>query len=88
MNRQRFSSRVVLPAAFVLAVMIISTNIYDLSRHVDSRLLHGFLANGSAVFMFLSIWLGAFFATLLVNGLKRMASILNITDGRNIKLGA
>jgi hypothetical protein len=76
MNRQRFFRRVVLPAAFVLAVMIISTNIYDLSRHVESRLLHGFLANGSAVFMFLSIWLGAFFAnTLLVNGLKGMASI-------------
>jgi hypothetical protein len=65
MNRQRFFHRAVLPAAFVLAVMITSTHIYDLSRHIESRLLHLFLANGSALFMFLSIWLGAFFANTL-----------------------
>jgi len=64
-GRQSFIRRVLLPAALVLAVMIISTNIYDLSRHIESRLLHGLLANGSAVFMFLSIWLGALFANTL-----------------------
>ena len=65
MGRQSFIRRAVLPAAWVLAVMVISTNLYDFSRHVESRLVHGFLANGSAVFMFLSIWLGALFANTL-----------------------
>ena len=65
MGRQSFIRRAVLPAASVLGVMIISTIVYDLSRHIESRVLHLFLANASAFFMFLSIWLGAFFANTM-----------------------
>lgn len=65
MERQSFTRRVVLLAAFVLAVMLISTYLYDFSRHIQNRLFHLIVSNCSAVFMFLSIWLGALFANTL-----------------------
>ena len=65
MKRQRFIRRVVFPASLVLGIMIISIIGYDLSRHIENRLLHLILSNVSAFVMFLSIWLGAFFANTL-----------------------
>jgi hypothetical protein len=65
MQRQNFFRRVVLPISFVLAVMVVSINIYNFSRRVANPTLHLWLANGSAVFMFLSIWLGSFFSNTL-----------------------
>ena len=65
MKRQSFIRRALFPAILLLAVMIISINVYDLSRHIENRTLHGILSNGSAIFMFFSIWLGALFANTI-----------------------
>ena len=65
MKRQRFTRRVVFPVSLVLGIMIAAINGYDLSGHIENRLLHLILSNVSAFLMFLSIWLGAFFANTL-----------------------
>jgi hypothetical protein len=39
--------------------MVVSINVYNLSRHIENRILHSVLSSTGAVFMFLSIWLGA-----------------------------
>ena len=65
MKQHSYFRRVILPIILVMGAMIISINVYDLSRHIEGRSLHRILSNGSAVFMFLSIWLGAFFANTL-----------------------
>ena len=65
MKGQGIVHRIVSPICFVLGVMLLSSAAYDFSRHIESPLLHRILANGSAVFMFLSIWLGALFANTL-----------------------
>jgi hypothetical protein len=65
MKKQSYFRRVIFPAILVMGVMIVSINVYDLSRHIDNRALHGILANGSAAGMFLSIWLGALFANTI-----------------------
>ena len=53
--------RMVLPAGLALLVMIISINTYDLSRNIGHRGLHLLVSHLSALFMFLSIWVGALF---------------------------
>lgn len=65
MIRRSFLRRVVFPIILVLGVMILSINVYDASRHIQNRTLHSILSNGSAIFMFLSIWLGALLANTL-----------------------
>jgi len=65
MIRQGFFRRVVFPIALVMGVMILSINVYDFSRQIQNRTLHFILSNGSAILMFLSIWLGALFANTI-----------------------
>jgi hypothetical protein len=48
-----------------MGVMVVSINLYDLSRQIENRTLHGLLSNASAIFMFVSIWLGALFANTI-----------------------
>lgn len=65
MKRQRFFRRVVFPIIFVTGVMVVSINVYNISRHVENRTLHSILSTAGAVFMFLSIWLGALFGNTI-----------------------
>jgi len=65
MERQSFFRRVVVPIVLVMGTMIISINVYNISRHVENRTLHSFLSNAGAIFMFLSIWLGALFGNTI-----------------------
>ena len=65
MRKQGFFRRVIFPIILVTGVMTLSINVYDFSRHIENRTLHQILSNGSAIFMFLSIWLGAFFANTI-----------------------
>jgi hypothetical protein len=62
MPKQSFARRVIIPMILIMGVMIISTHLYDFSRHIENRTLHQMVANFSAILMFLSIWLGALFA--------------------------
>lgn len=59
MEKQTFFRRVVFPVIIVMGMMILSINAYDLSRSMDNRV---YLANVSALMMFMSIWMGALFA--------------------------
>jgi hypothetical protein len=45
--------------------MIVSINVYNISRHIENRTLHSILSNSGALFMFLSIWLGALFGNTI-----------------------
>jgi hypothetical protein len=65
MKRQSFIRRVVFPIALVLGAMILASAVYDFSRRVENRSLHLILSHCGAAGMFLSIWLGAFFANTL-----------------------
>ena len=65
MQRRSFFRRVVFPILLILLAMIISINVYDLSRHIENRTVHHLLSHSGALLMFLSIWLGAFFANTL-----------------------
>lgn len=65
MVRQSFFRRVVVPILLVMGTMIVSINAYNISRHVENRTLHSILSNAGAIFMFLSIWLGALFGNTI-----------------------
>lgn len=65
MKRQGFFRRIIFPIILVMGTMILSIQVYDLSRHIADRTLHQILSNAGAIFMFLSIWLGAFFANTI-----------------------
>jgi hypothetical protein len=65
MEKQSFSRRILFPIALVMGTMIVSINAYDLSRSIENQTTHQSIAHISAVFMFLSIWLGAFFANTI-----------------------
>ncbi|MDB4265071.1 hypothetical protein N9893_03295 [bacterium] len=65
MKGQGIVRRIVPPICFVLGVMLLSSAVYDFSRHIENRSLHLALSHIGAVFMFLSIWLGALFANTL-----------------------
>ena len=62
MTKRNLFSRVGIPIAVVMIPMIISVNAYDFVRTVESKGLHQFLANLTAMVMFLTIWLGALIA--------------------------
>jgi hypothetical protein len=65
MKRQSHTRRVFVPILTVLAGMVLSTLIYDLSRGVENPLLHKLMSHTGAVGMFLSIWMGALFANTM-----------------------
>lgn len=65
MQRQGLFRRVMLPILLVLGVMVASINVYNLARFIEHRLLHLILSHIGAIFMFLSIWLGALFGNTL-----------------------
>lgn len=65
MERQSFFRRVVFPIVFVMGVMIVSINVYNISRYVENCSLHLILSSTGAIFMFLSIWLGALFGNTI-----------------------
>ena len=65
MKRQSVFRRVVFPIVWVTGVMIAAINVYNLSRSIESRVIHSILANTGAIFMFLSIWLGALFGNTI-----------------------
>ena len=62
MAKQSYVKRVILPILIVMGMMVLSINIYDLSRSMENRTL---IANISAVMMFLSIWMGALFGNTM-----------------------
>jgi hypothetical protein len=62
MGKKPVLKRIILPAGIVLGLMVISINLYNLSRWWEPPLLHHVFANLSALGMFLSIWLGAMIA--------------------------
>lgn len=61
MKVKGYFKRIVFPILLITGVMIVSINVYNFSRHIENRALHSILSNTGAVFMFLSIWLGALF---------------------------
>ena len=65
MKRQSIFGRIVFPILVVTGVMIAAINVYNLSRSVENRALHSILSNAGAIFMFLSIWLGALFGNTI-----------------------
>ncbi len=65
MNRQGFSRRVIFPIVLVTGTMVLSIQAYDVSRQIKDPTLHQILSNIGAIFMFLSIWTGAFFANTI-----------------------
>ena len=65
MERQSYIGRVFVPILVILGVMVVSTLIYDLSRGIANPIFHKIMAHSGAVFMFLSIWMGALFANTM-----------------------
>jgi hypothetical protein len=65
MRRQGLFRRVIFPITLVMGTMVVSIQVYDLSRHIENRTLHLVFSHAGAIFMFLSIWLGAFFANTI-----------------------
>lgn len=65
MKKAGFTRRVLTPILLTAGVMLLSTKAYDYSRSIEDANIHRIAANISAVLMFLSIWLGAFFANIL-----------------------
>ncbi|HPD57491.1 MAG TPA: hypothetical protein PKW17_09660 [Smithellaceae bacterium] len=65
MEKKPKIQRIVFPAGIVLFLMVISINIYNVSRWWEPKLLHDVAANLSAAGMFLSIWLGAMIANTI-----------------------
>lgn len=65
MERRSYIGRVFVPILVVLGVMVASTLIYDLSRGMANPIIHKMMAHSGAVFMFLSIWMGALFANTM-----------------------
>ncbi len=64
MARKTFYKRVLVPAGIVLFLMILSINIYNISPvlGINHPGLGWMISNVSALFMFVSIWFGAFIA--------------------------
>jgi hypothetical protein len=70
MMQTTFYKRVLVPSGIVLFLMILSINIYDFSPDIGLNHpgLRRILSDISALFMFISIWLGAFIAHPLAYG--------------------
>lgn len=64
MEQKTFYQRVLIPIGIVMLVMIVSINIYNISPRVAFTHpgLGKLISNLSALFMFISIWLGVFIA--------------------------
>jgi hypothetical protein len=65
MEQKPAFQRIVIPAAAVLALMIVSINLYDASRWWKPPFLQTFFIHLSALGMFAGIWLGAMIANTL-----------------------
>lgn len=65
MEKQSYARRVLFPIAVVLGVMVASSYAYDRSRTIENHTLHLWTAHISALFMMLSIWMGALFANTI-----------------------
>lgn len=65
MEKKPVLKRIIFPAGIVLCLMVISINLYNLSRWWEPRILHQIFANLSAAGMFASIWLGAMIANTI-----------------------
>ncbi len=61
MEQHHILKRMVLPAAIMLGVMVISTNVYNLSGSIKNSSLQAVVVYVSILFMFVSIWLGPLF---------------------------
>lgn len=62
MDKKPVFKWIVLPAAIVLGLMIVSIHLFNISRWWEPQWLHNIFALLSAAGMFLSIWLGAMIA--------------------------
>lgn len=64
MIQKMFYKRVLIPVCVVMFLMILSINVYNLSPTISTNHpgLSRVISNVSALFMFISIWLGAFIA--------------------------
>ncbi len=65
MKKQNFARRVVQPIILVTGIMLLSMLVYDLSGTIKSRILHDATSTISALFLFLSIWLGGLIANTI-----------------------
>ena len=65
MEKQSLYRRVIFPILLVAGVMLLSINLYDFSRRIDHQALHLLTSHTSAVFIFLSVWLGALFGNTI-----------------------
>ena len=65
MERQSLYRRIIFPILLVAGVMLLSINLYNFSRRIDHHALHLVVSHTSAVFMFLSVWLGALFSNTI-----------------------
>ena len=65
MEKQNIYRRFIFPILLVVGVMLFSTNLYHDSRHIEDHALHLVVSHTSAVFIFLSVWLGALFGNTL-----------------------
>ncbi len=61
MEQHHLLKRMILPAAITLGVMVISTNVYDLSGGIKNSSLEAFVVYVSTLLMFASIWFGPLF---------------------------
>lgn len=55
----------IFPIILVFGVMSVSIYLYNISRFTENRILHLIVSHVSAVFIFLSIWLGALFSNTI-----------------------
>ena len=65
MEKQNLYRRVLFPILLVVGVMLVSINLYDFSRRIDHQTLYLIISHTSAVFIFVSVWLGALFGNTL-----------------------
>ena len=65
LERKPIYIRIGLPVGVVLGTMMVSMTVYNLSGHIGSESVRSMTADISAIFMFISIWLGALVADSL-----------------------
>ena len=65
MEKQGFYRRVFFPIILVVGVMLVSINLYNYSRFIEHHALHLVVSHTGAVFIFLSVWLGALFGNTI-----------------------